>query len=180
MSTAILVIDVQAAFFEGDTRPFDAEGTTEQINKATNWARENTFPVIFIQHEQGGTTVEFDSAGWQLYSGLKVASGDYRMRKTTPDSFLRTPLQELLNELGITHLIICGYATEFCVDTTTRRAAGLGYHITLLADAHTTDDKPHASGKSIRQHHNCTLPSISSFGVPISARQTDDVIHSNP
>ncbi|MNL42777.1 Isochorismatase family protein [compost metagenome] len=71
--------------------------------------------------------------------------------------------------------MVCGYATEFCVDTTVRRAAGLGMPVTLAADAHTTHDKPHASGARIRAHHNATLPAISSFGVKIAAVPAADI-----
>ena len=91
------------------------------------------------------------------------------MRKTTPDSFLRTDLEARLRERGITRLLIGGYASEFCVDTTVRRAAALGFEVVLLADAHTTHDKPHASAAQIRAHENATLPNITSFGPRISA-----------
>lgn len=49
------------------------------------------------------------------------------------------------------------------------RVAGLGYAISLVADAHTTRDKPHAPVASIFAHHNATLPDITSFGVRIAA-----------
>jgi nicotinamidase-related amidase len=61
------------------------------------------------------------------------------------------------------------------VDTTTRRAAGLGYHVVLAADAHTSHDKPHATGAKIREHHNATLSDITSFGVPIRAVASADI-----
>jgi nicotinamidase-related amidase len=95
--------------------------------------------------------------------------GDLFLRKTTPDAFLRTPLEQILNEFGVKHVVVCGYASEFCVDTTVRRAAALGYGVTLAADAHTTCDKPHASGAAIRAHENGTLPNITSFGPVIRA-----------
>jgi len=65
--------------------------------------------------------------------------------------------------------VVCGYASEFCVDTTVRSAAAKGYEITLAADAHTTHDKPHATGLQIRTHENETLANITSFGVVIAA-----------
>ena len=49
------------------------------------------------------------------------------MRKTTPDSFLRTTLSDELEAAGASRLVICGYATEFCVDTTVRRAPGWAF-----------------------------------------------------
>jgi nicotinamidase-related amidase len=63
------------------------------------------------------------------------------VRKSTPDSFLHTNLEEILREHSVTDLIICGMHTEFCVDTTTRRAP-----------------------REVIQHHNATLTNISSFG----------------
>ncbi|EGR3376129.1 cysteine hydrolase, partial [Vibrio parahaemolyticus] len=94
--------------------------------------------VIFVQHEQPKSVIEYESAGWALQSSLITQTGDHFVRKTTPDSFLNTNLQSVLNELDVDSLIVCGYASEFCVDTTIRRAAGLGYPVTLVSDAHTT------------------------------------------
>ena len=73
-----------------------------------------------------------------MQSSLVTQTNDHFVRKTTPDSFLNTNLQNVLNELDVDSLIVCGYASEFCVDTTIRRAAGLGYPVTLVSDAHTT------------------------------------------
>ncbi|HEY3048363.1 MAG TPA: isochorismatase family protein, partial [Polaromonas sp.] len=116
-----------------------------------------------------------ESEGWQLARNLVVADTDTIVRKTTPDSFLRTPLDERLVKWNTEQLVICGYASEFCVDTTTRRAAALGYPVVLVADAHTTHDKDHASGANIRAHHNVTLPNITSFGPRIEAKRAAEI-----
>ncbi|ACH64618.1 isochorismatase family protein [Aliivibrio sp. S2TY2] len=176
MKSAVLVIDVQSALFDPEPKPFESDIVVKKINKVTHWARNNSLPVIFIQHEQLNSILEFECDGWQLQSGLELEVTDIKVRKTTPDSFLNTELKVVLNAHQIEHLIICGYASEFCIDTTVRRAAGLGYSIELVSDAHTTHDKPHASGNEIRMHHNCTLPNISSFGVKITATPTDALI----
>ena len=67
------------------------------------------------------------------------------------------------------HVVVCGYSSEFCVDSSVRGAASRGYAVTLAADAHTSHDKPHATGLQIRLHENETLRNISSFHVPIDA-----------
>jgi len=176
MTSAVLVIDVQSALFDNDPHPWDGEGTIRRINRITAQARETGVPVIFIQHEAPGSALEVSTEGWQLVADRRVESSDLFVRKTTSDSFLRTDLGAVLKEREITDLIICGYATEFCVDTTTRRAADLGYSVQLAADAHTTHDKPHAAADEIRRHHNQTLPSIKSFGVEISSVDSEDII----
>lgn len=169
MRSALLVIDVQRQFFDSDPRPFEAGAVIERINGLARRARRAGAPVIFIQHEQPGEGLPAESPGWQLASGLEVEVLDQKVRKTTPDSFLRTDLATVLEASGVDNLVICGYASEFCVDTTVRRAAARGYTVQLVADAHTTDDKAHAAAAAIRAHHNATLPSIRSFGVTITA-----------
>ncbi|WNJ97726.1 cysteine hydrolase family protein [Vibrio ruber] len=176
MKSAVLVIDVQSILFDPEPQPFERNEVLTRINQVTDWARQNNIPVIFIQHEQAGTPIEYGSEGWQLQSSLRVENSDHLVRKTTPDSFLRTNLEPLLQELGVEHLYICGYATEFCVDTTTRRAAGLGYSVDLVSNAHTTQSKTHLSGEQIRAHHNAILPNISSFGVKIGAITTEALV----
>ena len=97
-----------------------------RINRLTAQARAAGVPVIFIQHEQTTGILAYGSDGWQLAAGLAVMDADDKVRKTTPDSFLRTGLLEMLAQKSADNLVICGYASEFCVDTTTRRAAALG------------------------------------------------------
>ena len=175
MKSAVLVIDVQSILFDPEPQPFESQVVLNKINEVTKLARAKTVPVIFIQHEQPNSAIEYESVGWALQSSLITEAGDHFVRKTTPDSFLNTNLQSLLNGLDVDSLIVCGYATDFCVDTSIRRAASLGYPVTLVSDAHTTHDKKHASGAQIRAHHNVTLPNITSFGVKIEAVEADNL-----
>lgn len=175
MNSALIVIDVQRALFETSPPPFEAADVLARINALADRARAAGAPVIYVQHESPGTLMAHGEPGWELDTRLTPADDDIRVRKTTPDSFLRTGLGQALADAGVTRLVVCGYATEFCVDTTVRRAAGLGMPVTLAADAHTTHDKPHASGARIRAHHNATLPAISSFGVKIAAVPAADI-----
>ncbi len=175
MNTAVLVIDVQCGLFDEEPRPGQADAVVGRINAMTLRARAAGAPIIFVQHERPSGPLAFGSPGWALEQRLHVEAGDLNLRKTTPDSFLRTGLDDLLAGLNVGRLVICGYATEFCVDTTTRRAAALGYEVVLAADAHTTHDKPHATADQIRTHHNATLPGITSFGPKIEAIESAGV-----
>ncbi|MDQ0023298.1 nicotinamidase-related amidase [Variovorax paradoxus] len=174
MKTAVLVIDMQRGLCDDPPRPHEAGEVVQRINALTERARAAGVPVAFIQHEND-VDLEFDSERWQLADALHVDAGDTKIRKTTPDSFLRTPLEALLAGQGVQRVVICGYSSEFCVDTTARRAAALGFEVVLAADAHTSHDKPHATGAFIRAHHNTTLSDITSFGVPIRAVPSADI-----
>ena len=174
-TTALIVIDVQAALFNPLPRPFEADAVLARINGLTARARAAGVPVVWVQHERDQHALAHGSPGWALADALRTAAEDHCVRKTTPDSFLRTGLADWLAARGLRHLVVCGYATEFCIDTSSRRAAGLGLAVTLAADAHTTHDKPHASGAQIRAHHNATLPDLTSFGVPIRALPSAEI-----
>jgi nicotinamidase-related amidase len=171
MSTALLVIDAQRGLF--DPRPFEADEVVARINALTARARAANVPVVFVQHESAA--LAYGSGPWQLERSLHVEPRDGVLRKTTPDSFLHTDLQELLASWNVERVVICGFASEFCIDTTTRRAAALGYAVTLAADAHTTHDKPHATAAQIRAHENATLSGLTSFGPRIDAVPSDHI-----
>ncbi|MDN6858685.1 cysteine hydrolase family protein [Pseudomonas sp. CAN2814] len=162
MSTALLIIDVQSDLCTGDYACFDIDNVLQRINTLSHAAREASVPVVLVQHEDDD--LQYGSAGWQLETRLLTASGDLKVRKTTPDSFLSTDLAELLQARGIEHLVICGLQSDYCVDTTTRRALAQGYAVTLVGDAHSTVDNAVLSAAQITAHHNAVLGSISSFG----------------
>ncbi|KRG70009.1 cysteine hydrolase family protein [Pseudoxanthomonas dokdonensis] len=172
---ALVIVDVQCGLFDVEPAPADADAVIERINQLSRQARQAELPVIVVQHEQAEGALVHGSDGWQLQPQLQLADGDHRLRKTTPDSFLRTGLDEVLSLLGVEELVICGYASEFCIDSTSRSAAAHGYAVTVVADGHTTCDKPHASAAQIRQHHNATLSNITSFGARIRALPAADI-----
>ena len=173
MKTAVLVIDVQQGLCDGEVgsegKAHDCDGLIANINHITKQARSAGAPVIFIQHESAAGYLEHGTAAWQLARGLQVAAGDIKIRKTTPDSFLRTALEATLQERQIDHLVVCGMHTEFCVDTTTRQALARGFPVTLVSDAHTSAGNNALSPQQIIAHHNATLTNISSFGPRVTS-----------
>jgi nicotinamidase-related amidase len=169
MESAVLVIDVQQGLCEGESAAFDCEGTISRINAVTRKARQAGVPVFFIQHESSDGYLEYGTTAWQLARGVEIAPSDRRIRKTTPDSFLRTELENLLRGAGVEHLVLCGMHTEFCVDTSVRRALALGFPVTLVSDAHTSAGNAAISAQQVIAHHNATLTNISSFGPRVLA-----------
>lgn len=178
MDIAVIVVDVQRAIFDPSPRgrPFEADEVVQRINALTTRARAHHVPVAFIQHQSKNEEDFFPhSAGWELEKNLVIGPNDAVIAKETPDSFLRTTLIDWLKEHKVKRVVICGAVTEFCIDTTTRSAAAHGYDVILAADAHTTRDKPHASGALIRTHHNVTLPDVDSFDGKIRAVNSAEI-----
>jgi len=83
--------------------------------------------------------------------------------------YASSKLHAMLAERDVGAVAVAGYASEFCVDSTVRWSASLGYLVTLVSDAHTTHDKSHLDAARIIAHHNATLPAIHSLGAPIVA-----------
>jgi nicotinamidase-related amidase len=164
MPTALLIIDVQQALCTGEHAVFEADRVINRINAVSAQARKSGALIVVIQHEAQNSPLAFGSPGWQLAEGLVVHGGDHLLRKQATDSFHMTELHAVLQGQQITSLIICGLQSEFCVDTTTRRALALGYPVTLVADGHSTKDNDVLSATQITAHHNQTLANISSFG----------------
>jgi nicotinamidase-related amidase len=172
---ALLVIDVQQGLCEGEYKAFQIEQVIARINALADRARGENAPVIFIQHESKVGLLRHGSDAWQLAAGLVVKPQDVVLPKTTPDSFLRTDLARFLAERGVESLVVCGLQSEFCVDTTTRRALALGYPVVLVVDGHSTLDGEYLSAAQIIQHHNVTLSSISSFGPTVRPVASSEV-----
>lgn len=169
MKSALLIIDVQRALCTGEYAAFEADRVIDRINMVSQKARAAATPVIVIQHEEAGGPLAHGTEGWQLAEGLEVLPGDIRLRKRATDSFHETPLHAMLQDQGVTQLVICGIQSEFCVDTTTRRALALGYPVTLVADGHSTMDNGVLTAAQIASHHNVTLANITSFGPRVRA-----------
>ena len=168
MKTCLLVIDLQAGLLAEKPLAHDADAVIERVNALADRARAHGVPVIYVHHEEPG--LEYGTAAWQLDPRVRSQAGDLSLRKTTVDGFYETELQQLLAHHAITHLTICGYATEYCVDTTSRRAATLGFPVTLVSDAHTTQDRSYVSAEVIRRHHTETLGNLSGFPARITAQ----------
>ncbi|WP_321963659.1 isochorismatase family protein [Paraburkholderia sp. J7] len=179
MTTALLVIDFQKTLVDTEPLPGDIAMVSANINVLLQRARHAGAPVVLIQHEDDAALVRGSDA-WALSATLVTDPADHLIGKRTPDSFLGTGLGALLAAQAVNHVVICGYASEFCVDTTVRRAAANGLAVTLAADAHTTHDKAHANAASIRAHHNATLSNIRSFGPKISAVRTAEIAFGTP
>ena len=158
--TALLVIDVQRAFFDGDTIPpvYDGEQVLARISDVVQRARVAALPIVYVQHDGGGGhPLEQGGKGWQIHPEVVPQDGDVVVAKTTPDSFYETRLKIDLDALGVESLIVVGNQTDFCVDTTCRRARSLDYTVTLLKDAHSTWDNEHLKAQQIIDHHNFVL-----------------------
>ncbi|AZM75329.1 isochorismatase family protein [Streptomyces sp. KPB2] len=132
-TAALLVIDMQNTTVAMAHR---AAETVAAIAGLSERARAAGVPVVTVRQRDEGMVP--GTEGWQVVPELAPREGEPVVDKTTPDSFLGTGLDETLRALGVTEVIVTGFATEVCVDTTARQALSRGYDLVVVADGHTT------------------------------------------
>jgi nicotinamidase-related amidase len=159
-STALLVIDIQRAAFDGARcPPMDSpEALVRSATALIDAAHAGGRPVVFIQHSEGaGEPFEEGTVHWQLHESLVPQAGDTVLKKYASSSFEGTELDALLKAKDITELVVCGLQSEFCVSNTTRSALGLGYRVKLAQDGHGTWPSGDRSAAEIRAEVNTKL-----------------------
>ena len=132
-NSALLVIDVQVGVV-GEA--FERDAKVANMSKAIENARAESIPVIWVQHSDEGLVLE--SADWEIVPELTPLPTEPKVRKLYRSSFEETNLEEILKDLGVSHLYVCGAETNNCVRHTSHTALEKGYHVTLISDAHTT------------------------------------------
>lgn len=141
-STALLLIDVQkgvndTAYYGGPTgrrnNP-DAEGNI--ISILNKW-RASGRKVAFTKHDsiEEKSPLKLSLESGQQLEGMETAEGDIVVKKTVNSGFIGTSLELELRRAGIQRLVLVGYFTNYCVETTVRMAGNMGFDTYLVHDA---------------------------------------------
>ncbi len=156
--TVLLVIDMQVGNFIGSDPIYAGDNLLTKISSLIGKARSAKVPIIYIQNCGGsGDPDEPGTPGWEIHPSIAPVKEDVVIQKKTPDSFNNTNLKSELDAQGAKKLIIAGLQTEYCVDTTCRRAFSLGYEVNLVKNAHSTWDSSVLTASQIIAHHNDVL-----------------------
>lgn len=155
----LLIVDMQQGLFNGPENPYEGNRVLANINQLISRAREAGAPIFAARHTGPlGSPIEPGSPLSKLLPDIGVDTKiDTVFDKTRPNCFSGTGLAEWLADAGVGELVIVGMKTEYCIDTTCRAAADLGFQPILIADAHTCMDTPVLSAQAIIEHHNLTL-----------------------
>lgn len=175
-SCALLLVDVQTGLVE--LLPTEVQRSVlPKIKTLLTKARASGIPVIYIQHNgPKGHPLEAHTKGWEIHPSLTPADEEPVVEKRESDSFFETTLQQELGKRAITHLIVSGGMTEYCVDTTCRRATSLGYDVTLASDAHLTRDNGVLTAANIIAHHNFVLNDFGAGEHVVTVKPTDEIV----
>ena len=135
-NTALLVIDVQNGVV-ADAHQRDA--VVANISTLVDQAREEGVPIVWVQHfdEQ----LVKGSEAWDYVPELARQESEPLVHKSFGDSFEDTDLEQVLAKAGVGRLVVTGAQTDACIRSTIHGAFVRGYDVTLVSDAHTTEDQ---------------------------------------
>lgn len=162
--SALVVIDVQRGILALPNlvrrKEIDQalDQTVARIAGVIDRARRASVPVIYVQHDGGsGHRLQPQTPGWAIRDEVQPHPGDLVIHKRACDAFFETTLDSELRATHVEQLVICGCMTQYCIDTSVRRAVSLGYDVVLAGDGHTTADTPTLPFEQIIAHHNALL-----------------------
>ncbi|MCR5636228.1 MAG: cysteine hydrolase [Clostridiales bacterium] len=154
MKRALLIIDVQKIYALEESSYFveDSQSIVKNINRLIdNFYNQNEM-IVYIKHEHTPDGSDsgrmFDFAGeaepiefkqgsieTEFIDGLSIIKNAPVIVKKRYDAFLNTDLDKMLKEKGIEKVVICGFMTNFCCESTARHAHDIDYFVDFVIDA---------------------------------------------
>jgi len=140
----LLLIDVQREYFAegGPLRIPDGPLVLARLRQLTEAAREAHVPIIHVRHEEAPGAPVFAADGPLVETMPEVAPQGLEpiITKHAPGSFTDTELGAVLNQFGVRKLVIGGFMTHMCCDSTARQAVERGLEVIFLTDGTATRD----------------------------------------
>lgn len=145
-ATALIVVDMQNDFVDeaGALHVEDAAETVPRIRELADRALDAGARLVYTQDWHSEDDREFDvwprhavmdTWGARIVDGLEPDRADRVIRKLRYDAFYGTPLDHLLRDWGIEHVVVVGTVANICVLHTAASAALRWYDVTLVEDA---------------------------------------------
>ncbi len=146
--TALLLIDVQKGVdnlehWGGPTglrNNLDAEANLGAL--LAGWRAHNR-PVVFTRHDsaEANSPLKLSLATGEFKDGFEPSDGEIVITKSTNGAFFGTDLELQLRRLGAHRLMVAGFFTNMCVETTVRTAGNLAYDTYLCPEACATTNR---------------------------------------
>jgi len=152
MKQALIVIDMQNLLI--DLHPLHYPEIREKVSALMKAAHAAHLPIVLVRHTETveGGLVE-GTPGWAFDPLLERLPHDRIMNKTELSAFFRTNLEAYLRELGITHVLVAGMQTEYCIDSTIKGGYERGFHMQVASDCVTTLPGSVLTPEQLNEHY---------------------------
>ena len=146
--TALLLIDVQKGVnvlehWGGPTGRRNNPGAEAEMARLLKAWRKSGLPVIFTQHDsrEAASPLKLSLPTGAMIEGFEPSASEIIVRKDVNSAFIGTDIELRMRQHGITRLVVVGFFTNFCVETSTRMAGNMGYDTYLVPDACATTNR---------------------------------------
>jgi len=160
--SALIMIDCQNTYRTGLMQLSGVEEAIIEAKKLLALARSREIPVIHIRHDAGaGSPYDINAQIGAICDEVAPVDGELIITKNYPNSFVGTSLDQDLKALGINNLVLAGFMTHMCINSTAHGAFNLGYTVAVVASATATRALESANGKvlSAKEVHDAAIAS---------------------
>lgn len=146
----LVVIDAQNEYVAG---PIALPGVGPALGAIADLlaaARAAGTPIVHLAHRAPAGVFVEGTEGAEIAPQAAPKEGEPVFKKELPNGFTNSEFQPALEKLGRKNLILTGFMTHMCVDSTARAAVDLGYGVTIVENATASRALPGAVGKEAR------------------------------
>ena len=148
--SALVLIDLQQTYRAGVMQLDGVEPAIREAADLLARARDAGIPVFHVRHDAGpGSPYDVTAAIGQISPEVAPQDGEPVITKAYPSSFVGTDLQAQLEKAGVKDVVLAGFMTHMCVNSTARSAFNLGYRPTVVAAATATRNLPGPDGSVV-------------------------------
>lgn len=147
--STLILIDCQNTYTRGVLELDGVQPALDEVAALLERARTAGSPIIHIQHDAGtGSPYDIDAESGAIVERVAPRAGEPVVIKRYPNAFVETDLDAHLKASGAGNLVLAGFMTHMCVNSTARGAFNHGYAPTVVAGATATRSLPGA-GKAV-------------------------------
>lgn len=141
--STLIMIDCQNTYTRGVMELDGVQAALDEAAALLERARIAGIPIIHIQHNDGpGSLYDIEGESGAIVDRVTPREGEPVVVKSYPNSFVQTDLDQRLRSIDASHLVLAGFMTHMCVNSTARGAFNLGYAPTVVAAATATRPLP--------------------------------------
>ncbi|MBO1766970.1 cysteine hydrolase [Allobranchiibius sp. GilTou38] len=145
--STLIMIDLQNTYTRGVMELDGVQAALDQAEELLSNARDAGIPILHVMHDDGpGSPYDLQDDIGQIVPRVAPRDGEPVIVKNYPNAFTDTDLHERLQAAPGRDLIIAGFMTHMCVNSTTRGAFSLGYSPSVVAGATATRALPGTDG----------------------------------
>ena len=148
--SALVLIDLQETYRDGVMRLDNVEPAIREAAQLLGRARAAGIPVVHVRHDAGpGSPYDVAAPIGQISAEVAPQGDEAVITKAYPSSFVGTDLEARLRQAGVEDVILAGFMTHMCVNSTARSAFSLGFRPTVVAAATATRALPAPDGSVV-------------------------------